>query len=152
MTSTIEPSAAATAMSAEVTASRSPKSSSFRPGGDAGLRAEHDPEPEQARDHDGHRGVAPDLRRSPEHDDGDGRHEHPHRAAENERHPEQRGHHEPREERVGERLGAVGELVADDPAAEHAADDPDERELEEGPLHEPERPRFDERVHHSSWW
>ena len=50
---------------------------------------------------------------------------------------------------MGERLGAVRELVEDDPAAERAAGDPDERELEERPLQEAVRPRVGERVQHS---
>jgi ATPase subunit of ABC transporter with duplicated ATPase domains len=53
-----------------------------------------------------------------------------------EREAEQRRADEPRKERVGERLGAVGELVEHDPAAEHGADDADEEELEQRPLHE----------------
>jgi hypothetical protein len=47
-----------------------------------------------------------------------------------------------------ERLGAIGELVQDDPAAEYPADQADEHELEQRALHEAERPGMEEGVNH----
>ena len=102
------------------------------------------------------RRVAVDPRDPRGERDGGARREHPDGAAEDERDAEQRGRDEAGEERVGERLGAVRELVEDDPAAERAAGDPDQHELEEGALHEAERPGMEERVGHASppwtWW
>jgi hypothetical protein len=41
-----------------------------------------------------------------------------------------------------ERLGAVGEVVEDDPAAQRAPDEADERELDERPLDDALLPRL----------
>ena len=93
-------------------------------------------EAERRRDHDAHRGVAIDAARLAETRDAAGRGTRADGAARNERQAEQRGADEPREHAVRETLGAVGHAVEQDPAAEPAADEADERDLEEGVLHE----------------
>jgi hypothetical protein len=110
-------------------------------------------EAEQRGDDDRDGRVALDAGHPRGNRDRDGRREHAERAAEHERKADERCDHEARKARVRERLGAVGELVEDDPAAEHAAHDSDQEQLEQRALHEPERPRIEQRVHHScSWW
>jgi hypothetical protein len=111
---------------------------------------EEDAEPEERRDDDRDRDVAADPGQARRERDRSRGAEHAARRAEEERQPEQRGRHEPGEERVRQRLGAVGELVEDDPAAEHGADDADEEELEQRPLHERVRPGLEQRV--NQWW
>ena len=87
-----------------------------------GREREQHAEPEEGRDHHGDRGVAPDLgrapdrRRSPRRPRGRRPRRRARAAA-----PASAASDEAREQRVGERLGAVGELVEDDPAAERAA-------------------------------
>ena len=54
----------------------------------------------------------------------------PNAAPSSERQPEQRRDHEPGEHRVSQRLGAVRELVEDDPAPERAGERADHRQLE----------------------
>ena len=93
-----------------------------------GREREQDAEPEQDRDDDRDGGVPPDPgARARGRRAGRDRHAHADRAAEHEREAEQRREHEPGEERVRERLGAVGELVEDDPAAERPPAIPRER-------------------------
>ena len=109
----------------------SPKSRPCSPGGVAGDSASSDAEPEQARDHDRDGGVAPDLRRAAGERDGERRDDDPDRAAEQQRQPDERREDEAGQQRVRERLGAVGEVVHDDPAAERAAGDAEQHDLGE---------------------
>ena len=57
-------------------------------------------------------------------------------AAEDQRHPRDRGEDQAGEDRVGQRLGRVGEPVEDDPAAQGAAGDPDQGHLGDRSPHE----------------
>ena len=58
---------------------------------------------------------------------------------------------EPRKERVRERLRAVGELVEDDPAADEAAHEPEQEQLDQRAAHERLRKRVQKGVRHQ-WW
>src|SRR5207253_11159706 len=110
-------------------------------------------EPEERRDDDGDGDVARD--RGQPCDERDSRRGDQDAAggAQEQRQTGERRDDEPGEERVRERLGAVGEPVEDDPAAEHGAERADEEELEERPLHERVAPRMEDRVRHAcSWW
>ena len=60
--------------------------------------------------------------------------------------PGDRGEDQPREERVGKRLGRVGEAVEDDPAAQRATGHADKNDLGESALHE----RFLQGLEHCS--
>ncbi len=140
------PSVAATTRSLRVTPSRSPKSSSLSPGGDAGESASTTPSPKRRGDHDRHRRVPADARGAADDRDRDRRDQRARCPAEQQRHPEQRRGDESREERVSERLRAVREFVENDPAAEHTADDPEQHELQQRPLHEAVRPRATSRA------
>src|SRR5256885_433417 len=73
-------------------------------------------------------------------------------GAEEQRDAQQRRRDQPGEQRVGERLGRVGELVKDQPAPQQPADQPDQRDLEERPLEHGLRPRLGEPVRHQWWW
>ena len=86
------------------------------PGGEAGESASTTPRPKRlvittatdvSRPISGVRPTTAIATAAPEHADG---------AAGEKRQPEQRGADEPRKERVGQRLGAVGQLVEHDPA------------------------------------
>ena len=141
-------SAAAATRSASVGPRMSPNSSVSIPGGESGESASSTPSPNivvtttatpTSRPTPGTReasaiasAASDDRRRRPE----------------QQRHPGDRGEHQAREDRVGERLGRVGELVEDDPAAERAAGQAEQGHLGDRPLHE----RFLEGLEHQWWW
>ena len=118
------------------------------PGRRVGREGEQDAEPEHRRDDDGDGDVAAD----PGHAAGEG--DRQRRDRDRRRRPEQQRDagegrdHQPGEDRVGERLRRIGELVEDDPAAERARGDADQSDLGERPLHE----GFLERLDHRQWW
>ena len=122
--------------SASVTPKTSPKSSDSIPGGDCGESASSTPRPNivvTTTATAASRLIAGDPRGKGDRQrrDDDRRH-----RAEQQRHAGDRGEDEPGEDRVGERLGRVGEAVEDDPAAERTAGDADQDDLGEGALHE----------------
>jgi hypothetical protein len=132
-----------------VTPSRSPKRSPSSPGGVAGASATRTPRP---RDDDGDGGIAAEQRHTPDQSDRRRREEDTDCTAHEERQAEQRGTHQPGKERVRQGLGAVGELVEEDPAADDRTGEPDQDELASCVLHELVVPGLDERVHQCSFW
>ena len=90
-------------------------------------------EAEQRRHDDGHRGVAADRRACAGERDAGGGDEQPDRPAEQQRQPGSAATTSPGSSACGQRLGAVGELVEDDPAAERAAGDAEQHDLDEAP-------------------
>ncbi len=114
-------------MSAFVTPSTSPKRMPLRPAGTSGAEPEQHAEPEERGDDDRDRDVAVQARDAPDERDEDGTDDEPRRAAEQQRDPQQRGEDEAGQHRVGERLGAVRAPREDDPAAQSAGDDAEQR-------------------------
>ena len=72
------------------------------------------------------------------------------RAAQHDRKAGKRRHDEAGEDRVGERLRAVGEPVEDDPAAKRATDECEQQHLRERALHDRLSPRVAQRVPHAA--
>ena len=96
----------------------SPKSSVLDARRELGESASSDAGAEHRRHDDRDRGVAADPGTRPASAIASAATTIAGRAAEQERHAGERGEHQPGEDRVRERLGRVGELVEDDPAAE----------------------------------
>jgi hypothetical protein len=135
---------------AEHVAEQEPLEARRRRGG----QGEEHAEPEQGRDDHGHGGVPADRRRARRDRDGQGRDQDAGGAAEQEREARERGDDEAWQQRVGQRLGAVGEVVEDHPTAERPAGHAQQEHLEEGAPHDRLRPGVGEGVDHSSppWW
>ena len=135
-----------------MTPSRSPKSSASSPGGVAGVSARRTPSPNRLVITAATAVSAPSVGTRRTSATPAAAPATPAAPPSSKRQPEQRGADEAGEERMRERLGAVRELVVDDPAPDDAADDPEQHELCERELHEGLAPRVHERVHQWSWW
>ena len=120
----------------------------LQPGRRGGREREQDAGAEERRDHDGDGGVAPDGRHLPGERDRERRDEQARGAAEQQRQAGERGDDQPRQQRVRQRLRAVGEAVEDDPAPERAAGHAEQGDLEQRAPADRIGPRIGERVQH----
>ena len=113
-----------------------------------GRQREQDAGAEQRGHHHRDGGVAADGRHLPGEADRERRDEQARGAAEQQRQAREGGDDEPRQQRVRQRLGAVGEVVEDDPAPQRAAAHAEQRDLEQRAATDRVGPRIGQRVQH----
>jgi len=105
-------------------------------------------EADQAGDSDRGAGVRPDARVARRERDQGGGHERAAGGAEQERRAGEGREHQPREQPVGQGLGAVRQPLGHDPEPERAAQRADHRQLEQRPPVDAGAERIDEEVDH----
>jgi hypothetical protein len=113
-----------------------------------GREREQDAEPEHRRDDDSHRNLTAEAGDAGDDRDRQRRDDDRRGAAEQQRRARDRGQDQAGEDRVRQRLGRVGEPVEDDPAAERAAGDADQRHLGDRAPHE----FVLQGLEHRQWW
>jgi hypothetical protein len=109
-------------------------------------KSEQGPQPQHPGDHHSGRGVRAYALVPSGHGDEDCRQPHARRRPEQERRPRKRGHYQPRQQSVGERLRSVAQPPADHPEGQRAADCPEQGHVEQGPASDAGAPGVEQEI------